>query len=69
MSAVEDTAKPTAQGDDDSLPIDNYGELTVAKILPLLGRLTRAELWRVHEYERRHVNRIAILEAIRRALD
>ncbi len=69
MSAVDGAATAAGAGDHERLPIDNYDELTVAKILPLLERLTPAELRRVHEYERRHANRVAVLEATRRGLD
>lgn len=68
MSAVDDFAAAAGAGDDE-LPIDSYQELTVAKVLPQLDGLTRAELWQIHEYERTHANRLAILDAVRRALD
>ena len=67
MSAVDDFAAQAGTGDDEP-PIESYKQLTVAKVLPRLEGLSRAELWQVHEYERRHANRIAILEAIERAL-
>jgi hypothetical protein len=68
MSAVDDLPAEAGAGDD-APPIENYDELTVAKVLPLLEGLSRAQLWQVHEYERRHANRVAILEAIAAALD
>lgn len=68
MSAVDGLASAADAGDSE-LPIDGYEELTVAKVLPLLPGLTRSQLWQVHEYECRHANRVAIVDAIRRALD
>lgn len=68
MSAVDDPAAEASPGDDE-LPIDGYEELTVAKVLPLLAGLTRSQLWQVHEYECHHANRVAIVDAVRRALD
>jgi hypothetical protein len=67
MSAVDDFAAPAGPGDE-TPPIAGYDELTVARVLPLLPGLGRAELWQVHEYERRHANRVAVLEAVERAL-
>jgi hypothetical protein len=67
MSAVDDLVAEADAGDE--LPIENYEELTVARVLPLLEGLTRSQLWQVHDYESHHANRQAILEAIRRALD
>jgi hypothetical protein len=67
MSAVDDLAAEAGPGDD-ATPIAGYDELTVAKVLPLLGGLGRAQLWQVHEYERRHANRVAILKAVERGL-
>lgn len=61
-------AVQTGTGDDE-LPIENYAELTVAGVLPRLHGLSRTELGRVRDYERRHANRLAILQAIERALD
>ncbi len=68
MSAVDDFAAQAGPGDD-APPIAGYDELTVARVLPLLEGLGRAQLWQVHEYELRHANRVAILEAVERALD
>jgi hypothetical protein len=68
MSAVDDFPAAAGTGDDVP-PIANYDELTVARVLPLLNGLSRAQLWQAHEYERRHANRIAVVEAIERALD
>lgn len=67
MSAVDDFAAEAGAGDDVP-PIAGYEELTVGRILPLLDGLSRAQLWQVHEYERRHANRVAILEYLERAL-
>jgi hypothetical protein len=67
MAAVDDFAAEAGAGDD-AAPIAGYDELTVARVLPLLEGLGRAQLWQVHEYERRHANRVAILEAVERAL-
>jgi hypothetical protein len=68
MSAVDDITADAGSGDE-AEPIEGYAEFTVAKLLPLLTGLNRAQLWQVHEYERRHANRVAILEAVERALD
>lgn len=68
MSAVDDFAAAAGEGGDE-LPIASYEDLTVAKVLPKLDSLSRAELWQIQEHERTHANRLAILEAIRRALD
>ena len=68
MSAVDDLA-PGADAGDGDLAIENYEDLTVARVLPLLTGLTRTQLLQIHEYERRHANRVAILDAIRSSLD
>ncbi len=68
MSAVDDFAAEAGAGDD-VLPITDYEQLTVARVLPLLDGLSRAQLAQLHAYERRHANRVAILEAIQRSLD
>jgi hypothetical protein len=68
MSAVDDFAAEAGAGREEP-PIPDYEELTVAKVLPLLETLNRAQLWQVHEYERRHANRLAVLEAVQRSLD
>ena len=68
MSAVDDFAAEAGAGGAE-LPIADYEELTVARVLPLLEGLSRAQLRQVYEYERAHANRVAILEAVRRALD
>jgi len=52
MSAVDDL--PAEAGAGNELPIGNYTELTVARVLPLLAGLSRAQLWQIHEYEHRH---------------
>jgi hypothetical protein len=67
LSAVDDLPAEAGAGNG-GLPIDDYRELTVARVLPLLPGLSRTQLWQVHEYERRHANRLAILEAIEQAL-
>jgi hypothetical protein len=67
LSAVDDLAAEAGAGGG-APPIAGYDELTVAKVLPRLPGLGRAELWQVHEYERHHANRVAILEAVERAL-
>lgn len=51
-----------------SFPILGYDELTAAQVDARLKGLTAAELRRVREYERRHVNRKSVLSAIERAL-
>jgi hypothetical protein len=67
MFAVDDFA-PAAGAGDDAVPIEDYEQLTVARVLPLLEGLDRGQLWRLHQYECRHANRVAIIEAIERAL-
>lgn len=66
MSAVDDL--PAEAGTGDGPPIEGYEELTVARVLPLLPGLSRAQLWQLQAYERRHANRLAVLEAIQQAL-
>jgi polyhydroxyalkanoate synthesis regulator phasin len=51
-----------------AFPILGYDELTVDQAKPRLGRLNRAELRKVREYERRHGKRKSVLTAIDKLL-
>jgi polyhydroxyalkanoate synthesis regulator phasin len=51
-----------------SFPILGYDDLTAAQVETRLNGLTAAELRKVREYERRHVNRKLVLDAIERSL-
>jgi polyhydroxyalkanoate synthesis regulator phasin len=51
-----------------SFPILGYDDLTAAQVETRLNGLTAAELRKVREYERRHVNRKLVLDAIERLL-
>jgi polyhydroxyalkanoate synthesis regulator phasin len=51
-----------------SFPILGYDDLTAAQVETRLNGLTAAELRKVREYERRHVNRKRVLDAIERLL-
>ncbi|MBV9806031.1 MAG: hypothetical protein JO286_02550 [Solirubrobacterales bacterium] len=50
--------------DGQSFPIQGYDELTAAQVQGRLVGLSPAELRRVRDYERRHVNRKSVLAAI-----
>ena len=69
MSAVDEQPARVGEQGDDALPIAGYAELTVARVLPALERLSRPQLWQIREFECRHANRVAVLQAIDRALD
>jgi hypothetical protein len=49
---------------DRGLPIDNYQHLTVAQVKKELGDLTKGNLSRIEEYEKKHKNRKGVLSAI-----
>jgi hypothetical protein len=51
-----------------TFPILGYDELTAAQVQTRLEGLSRAELRKVREYERRHANRKSVLAAIDKAL-
>ncbi len=70
MSTLEEVPAHAGPFDmaDGGLPVAHYGELTVARLLPLLTELTATELRRVRDYERRHANRTPVLEAIERLI-
>ena len=68
MSAVDEQPAVADGERSDDLPIAGYTELTVARVLPELTGLSRAQLWQMRDFERRHANRVAVLEAIERAL-
>ena len=47
-----------------AFPIDDYEELTAAKVAARLTGLTPAELRKVRDYERRNANRKTVLNAV-----
>jgi polyhydroxyalkanoate synthesis regulator phasin len=51
-----------------SLPIVGYDDLTAAQVEERLEGLTPAELRKVRDYERRHLNRKSVLAAVEKAL-
>lgn len=51
-----------------SLPIDDYDRLSVGEISSRLGRLTAREVEELKAYEKRHKNRVTLLERLDRAL-
>ena len=51
------------------LPIAGYDELTVGQVAKALPALTRPQLRRVRDYERRRANRKSVLAAIEKLLD
>ena len=51
-----------------TVPILGYDDLTAAQVQARLEGLSRAELRRVREYERRHANRKSVLAAIDKSL-
>ena len=51
-----------------AFPIAGYLELTVGRVLPLLGELTPVQLLQVRDFERRHANRVVVLDAIEKAI-
>ena len=51
---------------DRSLPIDNYDTLTIDEIQSRLGKLSKRDLGRIAEYERKQKDRKGVLEAIER---
>ncbi len=63
-----DRARRTA-GAPPALPIAGYAELTVGQVAQKLPALTRPQLRRVRDYERRHANRKSVLAAIEKLLD
>lgn len=69
MSAVDEQPARAGEQAGEALPIVGYAELTVARVLPALERLSRPQLWQIREFERRHANRVAVLKAIDQAID
>jgi polyhydroxyalkanoate synthesis regulator phasin len=53
--------------DEDTLPIDDYDELTARQVIERLHDLKGAQLRAVRDYERRHANRKSVLQAAERA--
>ena len=51
-----------------SFPILGYDDLTAAQVVDRLGELSPPQLRKVRDYERRHLNRKSVLDAIERAL-
>jgi ferritin-like metal-binding protein YciE len=61
------TAEGEAKGavaDEDDLPISGYDDLTAAKLMPRIDKLTQVQLGLVDAYERRHRNRKQVLQRI-----
>jgi polyhydroxyalkanoate synthesis regulator phasin len=52
-----------------AFPIEDYDDLTAAKVTARLEGLTPAELRKVRDYERRNANRKSVLAAIEQKLD
>ncbi|MCP9491916.1 MAG: ferritin-like domain-containing protein [Solirubrobacteraceae bacterium MAG38_C4-C5] len=63
VAAAEGEAKG-AVADEDDLPISGYDDLTAAKLLPRIDKLTQVQLGLVDAYERRHRNRKQVLQRI-----
>jgi polyhydroxyalkanoate synthesis regulator phasin len=51
-----------------SLPINNYEQLNVRKILPLLEKLNKDQLRTILAFEEKHQNRVTITRAIKKLL-
>jgi hypothetical protein len=51
-----------------SFPISKYDDLNASQVQARLGDLTKAQLRKVRDYERRHANRKSVLAAIERKL-
>jgi polyhydroxyalkanoate synthesis regulator phasin len=51
-----------------SLPVSGYDDLTAAQVDERLEGLKPAELRRIRDYERRHLNRKSVLAAVEKAL-
>ncbi len=54
------------QAPDRSLPIDNYRHLTIGQIKARVGRLSKNDVKKITEYEKRHKNRKTLLEDLKR---
>lgn len=67
MPAPKSSA-PHADVPGGAFPIEDYEELTAARVVRRLAGLTPTDLRRVREYERRHANRKTVLDAVEKAL-
>lgn len=63
VAAAEGEAKGVV-ADEDDLPISGYDDLTAAKLMPRIDKLTQVQLGLVDAYERRHRNRKQVLQRI-----
>jgi len=63
VAAAEGEARGVV-ADEDDLPISGYDDLTVAKLLPRIDKLTQVQLGLVDAYERCHRNRKQVLQRI-----
>lgn len=55
-------------GGSSALPIDDYDDLTAAKIIERLDGLTASQLRRLRDHEKRSANRKSVLAALEKAL-
>lgn len=51
------------------LPIDNYQELSVKKILPHLSKMNKEQLMQIMDYEKKHSNRVTIIREINKIVN
>jgi ferritin-like metal-binding protein YciE len=63
VAAAEGEARG-AVAEEDDLPISGYDDLTAAKLMPRINKLTQVQLGLVDAYERRHRNRKQVLQRI-----
>jgi polyhydroxyalkanoate synthesis regulator phasin len=66
--ALADRARRAA-GVGPSFPILGYDDLTAAQVQSRLDALSKPELRKVRDYEKRNANRKSVLEAVQRKLD
>jgi hypothetical protein len=66
--ALADRARRVA-GVGPSFPILGYDDLTAAQVQSRLDGLSKPELRKVRDYEKRNANRKSVLEAVQRKLD
>jgi hypothetical protein len=50
------------------LPLEDYKQLTVARVLPRIAQMSPSQLRLVLDFERHHGNRQPVLDAIQHAL-
>jgi ferritin-like metal-binding protein YciE len=63
VAAAEGEARG-AVAEEDDVPISGYDDLTAAKLMPRIDKLTQVQLGLVDAYERRHRNRKQVLQRI-----